>query len=228
MYTNDEEQTGSFTFAAEGSPDPGSPFYYGKLSHPSAQSGVTIGAGYDMGGRSEAQVRADLVAAGVNADLAAKLAKGAGKTGAAAETFVAANRASLVVADIAPLKKLFANIYPDYVARAHQCFDFHASTFATAMPTYGAPYKGAIFFDWQYLYPAIRVIAIDLVYQGFGKPQSGYGKPLHFCMANNFDWLIRYIQTSTLAQYEQGRGRARYLQSKKFAETAAYSNCPVR
>ena len=76
MYTNEEEKTGSFTFAAEGSPDPQSKFFYGKLSHPSAQSGVTIGAGYDMGGRKELPVKADLVAAGANADVAAKMAKG--------------------------------------------------------------------------------------------------------------------------------------------------------
>src|SRR5262249_21180884 len=103
----------------------------------------------------------------------------------------------------------------------------HALTFATAMPTYGDAYKDAVFFDWQYLYPAIRVIAIDLVYQGFGKQQAGYGKPLHFCMANDFDWLIAYIQASpTLKQYEAGRGRAKYLQSKKEFEMGAYSNCP--
>jgi hypothetical protein len=29
-------------------------------------------------------------------------------------------------------------------------------------------YKDAVFFDWEALYPAIRVIAIDFVYQGFG------------------------------------------------------------
>lgn len=61
MYTNDELLTGSFTFAAEGKPDRASPYFYGILSHPSSQSGVTIGAGYDMGGRTEAQVKVDLL-----------------------------------------------------------------------------------------------------------------------------------------------------------------------
>lgn len=227
MYTNEEERTGSFTFAAEGSPDPNSTFFYGKLSHPSAQSGVTIGAGYDMGGRSESQVKTDLIAAGANVDLAAKMAKGARLTGTKAEEFVKTNRPTLVIKDISVLKRLFANIYPGYVTRAKQCFDYHAMTFKTAMPTYGPQYKDAVFFDWRDLYPAIRVIAIDFVYQGFGKQQAGYGKPLHFCMANDFDWLIKYIQTSPLSQYEAGRGRGKYLQSKKLSETAMFSNCPV-
>ena len=148
-------------------------------------------------------------------------------TGVNAEQFVSANRPTLVISDLSVLKRLFANIYPGYVTRAKQCFDFHATTFTTAMPTYGSQYKDAVFFDWQYLYPAIRVIAIDLVYQGFGKQKAGYGKPLHFCMANDFDWLIHYIRTSGLNQYEAGRGRAKYLQSKKLWETTAFSNCPV-
>ena len=66
------------------------------------------------------------------------------------------------------------------------------------------------------------------MYQGFGKQQAGYGKPLHFCMANDFDWLIKYIQMSPLSQYEAGRGRARYLQSRKLLEKAVFSNCPAK
>ena len=181
-----------------------------------------------MGGRSESEVKADLIAAGADANVAAKMAKGAGKTGAAAEEFVTTNRPTLVITDVTILKKLFANIYPKYVSRANQCFAYHAKTFIAAMPTYGPQYKSAMFFDWQYLYPAIRVIAIDFVFQGFGKQAAGYGKPLHFCMANDFDWLIKYIQTSPLSQYEAGRGRAKYLQSRKLSEVAAYSNCPVK
>ena len=70
------------------------------------------------------------------------------------------------------------------------------------MKTYGQKYEKAIFFDWQYLYPAIRVIAVDFVYQGFGRQATGYGKPLHFSMADDFDWLIDYIEkTPGLKKY---------------------------
>jgi len=223
VYINSEQSTGSFTFDAEGSSNPSSPFFYGKLAHPSNQSGVTIGAGYDMGGRTEAQVRADLIAAGTSVDLAGKLAKGAGLTGTPAQTFVDTNRPTLLINDMQVLRSLFAKIYPGYVTRANAAFDFHAKTFTTLMPTYGLKYKNAVFFDWESLYPAIRVIAIDLVYQGFGSQQAGYGKPLHFCMANDFDWLVDYIRSSSLNQYEQGRGRAKYLLSRKDSEIAHYS-----
>lgn len=82
------------------------------------------------------------------------------------------------------------------------------------------------FFDWQYLFPAIRVIAVDFVYQGFGKIAAGFGKPLHFCMANDFDWLIEYIEkTAGLSKYEAGRGRAAYLRSRKAVEVSAFSKC---
>ena len=105
MYINREQLTGSFTFDAEGSRDPHSPFFYGKLAHPSHNSGVTIGAGYDMGGRTEPQVKADLIAAGVSADLAGKLAKGAGLTGTAAQNFVDANRPTLLINDMEVFSK---------------------------------------------------------------------------------------------------------------------------
>lgn len=226
MFTTSDEQTGRFTFDAEGSTVPSSPYFLGKLSHPSAQSGVTIGAGYDMGGRSETTVNADLVAAGIGADLAGKLAKGAGLQFQNAETFVNANKASLIVSDMEALRNLFKAIYPKYIVSAKERFNYHALTFKASMKAYGNKYDKAIFFDWNYLYPAIRVMAVDFVYQGFGKQSAGFGKPIHFCMANDFDWLIAYIQTTPgLSQYEAGRGRAKYLQARKAIEISSFSQC---
>ena len=224
MFTNAEEKSGSFTFAAEGSSDPKNKFFYGNLAHPSANSGVTIGAGYDMASRSEVQIKSDLTSAGASTDTAAKIAKAAGLKGTEADQFVETNKTTLKISDLEVLKKLFANIFPDYVKRAKQSFSYHAQTFSTEMPKYGDKYKNAIFFDWNSLYPAIRVIAVDFVYQGFGKQKAGFGKPMHFCMANDFDWLIKYIQTSTLSQYEKGRGRVKYLKSKQSFEVNAYSS----
>jgi hypothetical protein len=222
MFINNEQVTGSFTFAAEGSPDPASPNYYGKLSHPSSHSGVTIGAGYDMAERSESEVKGDLMAAGASADLAERISKGAKLRGAAAHNFVETNRPTLVIHDIQILRNLFAKTYPHYIARARDSFHFHATTFKACMSTYGSQYKDAVPLAWESLYPAIRVIAIDFVYQGFGKQQSGYGKPMHFCMANDFDWLIDYIEHSPLRQYEKGRRRASYLRLRKDSEEVHY------
>lgn len=228
MHTSDDERTGRFTFAAEGHTDPLSPYYIGKLSHPSMESGVTIGAGYDMRHRSSTEVASALTTAGVSQDLATKLSKGAGLTGVEASKFVADNRPFLVIGDTQLLLNLFSQTYPGYVTRAKTCFDFHKLTFKNSMKLYGKQYENAVFFDWEYLYPAIRLMVVDFVYQGFGKASAGYGKPLHFCMANNFDWLIQYItDTPGLQKYEAGRGRAKYLLGKKAFETLSYSSCTV-
>jgi hypothetical protein len=223
MYISSDEQTGRFTFEAEGSTDPASRYYYGRLSHPSAQSGVTIGAGYDMGGRNAVTVQSELTAAGMMPDVAATISQGAGLTGAAAEQFVTTN-AALRVDNMQIFRNLFAVDFPRYVTRARASFEYHSNTFATGMISYG--HAGAVQFTWDTLYPAIRVIAIDLVYQGFGKMVAGYGKPIHFCIANNFDWLINYINaTPGLSQYEAGRRRVPYLRARKDFEVLNYSNC---
>jgi GH24 family phage-related lysozyme (muramidase)/peptidoglycan hydrolase-like protein with peptidoglycan-binding domain len=59
-------------------------------SWPHGSSGVTIGAGYDMGRKTEAQIAQELTATGIKVApiLAARIAKAAGKTGAEAEQFV--------------------------------------------------------------------------------------------------------------------------------------------
>src|SRR5437762_3075975 len=116
MFINNDERTGRFTFEAEGSLDPHSPWYIGKLSHPSAQSGVTVGAGYDMGGRTPMQVRNELVTAGCNSVLAEKLSRGAGLRGHPADQFVKANKSILAINEVQVLRNLFAQIYPTYVA----------------------------------------------------------------------------------------------------------------
>lgn len=226
MFTSEDELTGAFTFAAEGSPDPESRYYIGRIHHPSPESGVTIGAGYDMRHRTSEEVANDLVGAGVDDELARRIAAGAGRHGNDASSFVALHAHDLTIDDPNVPRRLFGNIWPTYVSRARSAYRFHASTFAAAMPTYGRKFAKATFFDWEYLYPAVRVIAIDLVYQGFGKAMTGYGRPLHMCMANDFDWLADYIrQTPAIAQYEGGRGRARYLERHKLAQQMMFSTC---
>ena len=219
MFICTDELTGRFTFEAEGSTDPSNPYFIGKLSHPSSVSGVTIGAGYDMGERNGSAVKTDLINSGASAQLAAQMAEGAGLTGRAAEQFVKDNRAALMITDIAVLRRLFMIIYPGYVQSAHKSFDFHMSSFQTLMPTYGKQYKDATPFAWKDLFPSMRVMATDFIYQGFGAMKKHHGRPMHFCMANNFDWLIQYItNTPELAQYEAGRRRAAYLRSQKLNE----------
>ena len=80
--------TGQITFNAEGNDVQNSIFFTRKLHHPSYESGVTIGRGYDMKNRSQEQVRSDLISAGMSQEQAEKYAKGAGLKGEKAEQFV--------------------------------------------------------------------------------------------------------------------------------------------
>lgn len=89
-----------------------------KIHHPSSGSGVTIGLGYDMKARSAAQVRADLVAAGVPKATADQLAAGAGKSGEDAAQFVRDNKDEIPALTADAVMKLFTHIYPAYVTKA--------------------------------------------------------------------------------------------------------------
>lgn len=85
-----------------------------------AASGVTLGAGYDMGGRSKSEVKADLVAGGVSAADADKLSEGAGKKGSDAEDWVDDNVKTLPKITKAVAKSLYTKIYPAYVNKARK------------------------------------------------------------------------------------------------------------
>ena len=140
--------------------------------------------------------------------LAEKFSKGAGLRGHLADQFVNANKSLLAINEVQVLRNLFAQIYPTYVALARERFQFHSHSFRHAMGGYGKTFENATFYAWQELYPSIRVIAVDFTYQGFGKQ-----RPLHFCMANDFQWLIYYItHTPGLNRYEKGRPRGIFAQ----------------
>jgi GH24 family phage-related lysozyme (muramidase) len=62
------------------------------LHWPKGASGVTLGPGYDMRERSRPQVKADLVAIGVDPDVAEQASAGAGLRGHAAEMFAKDNK----------------------------------------------------------------------------------------------------------------------------------------
>jgi LysM repeat protein len=84
-----------------------------RLHWPKGASGVTLGPGYDMKGKSEAQVTRDLTAIGVDADTAAKVAKGAGLSGSEARAFAADNR-GLVSLNKTQERQLLTNTVQGY------------------------------------------------------------------------------------------------------------------
>jgi hypothetical protein len=199
-----EVPEGQVTFDAEGNDNPKSPYFSRVIIWPgNAESGVTLGRGYDMGNRTEAAITADLIKAGLTPDKAKAFAKGAGKKGQDAYKFVKDNRATLGEITHEQQKALFNLIYPKYVKRAHEIYDLKT------VDKIGKDLPGKV--AWDKLDPPIRDILVDFVYQGF----SG-SKPMQHGMTNDYDTLIDYIEgTAAIAQYEGGRHRADYLRKRK-------------
>lgn len=190
---------GQVTFDAEGDDNPHSRYFSRKIHWPgTAEAGVTLGRGYDMGQLTPEQVIKDLTTAGLAPPRAVEFAKGAGKRGQSAGDFVRENREKLGEITHAVQKALFELTYPLYVERARQRYAFHT--------------KGQKAKPWEQLHPAIRDVLVDFVYQGYGRMEAGFGRPLQKGMENDFDELIKYIeQTPSLMKWEAGRRRAEYL-----------------
>jgi hypothetical protein len=105
------------TWNEEGAP------YYDLIKKPSVpgdttgSSGVTIGPGYDMGGRTSDAIEADMKAAGLSEDDAKVYGTAAGKKGQDARDWVAANPDAPTLSED-QCAGLFAAIYPRYVGEA--------------------------------------------------------------------------------------------------------------
>jgi hypothetical protein len=155
--------------------------------------GVTIGHGYDMGGKTEAQVYADLRRAGVDEDRASILAGGAGKQGLDAQDYANKHHQDAYL-NQSEADNLFSNSYADKERNAK---DLYGET------TKNVP--GAV--KWQNLNPKIRDIAVDLMYQGLAG-----AKTMQAVATNNADSLMQLIQRNNANKFEPIRGRLRYLQ----------------
>lgn len=191
---------GQITFDAEGN-DIETSQYFSRVIHwpGNSLSGVTIGRGYDMGDRSKAEVKQDMIKAGISSDSATALSQGAGLKGIKAKEFVDKNKKTIGKITHAQQINLFNNIYPIYEQRTQQNYD-----------KWTANQKGRVI--WNNLDQAIRDVLVDFVYQGFTKGP----RPMKAGMNNDFDELIKYINgSSVIKQYEPGRRRANYLEKRK-------------
>lgn len=84
-----------------------------RLHWPKGASGVTLGPGYDMKGRTPEAVTSDLISIGVSEATAKKVAKGAGLSGAEAQRFCSDNR-SLVALTNTQEMALIQKVLPAY------------------------------------------------------------------------------------------------------------------
>ncbi|HTV01481.1 MAG TPA: pesticin C-terminus-like muramidase [Luteitalea sp.] len=149
---------GQLTFDQEG--HEGTIFHSRWLHWPGGASGVTLGRGYDMGQRTAASVRAELVAAGVAQAAAAVFAGGAGLTGAAASDFVSQKRK--VCGNLTPgqQQRLFAAVYQELEDDTKRICNK-----ADVVQKFGAV-------DFATLDARIWTVVVDLRFRGDYTPQA--------------------------------------------------------
>lgn len=191
-------EKGQVTFDAEGNDITGNRYFSRRIHWPGNDlSGVTLGRGYDMGGRSKSSIYDDMIASGIESGKADVISTAAGLKGSAAMEFVLANRDT--IGDITRMQqnKLFDLIYPAYVTRTQGNYATKTAGVTEALP-------------WDSLEQKIQDILVDFIYQGF----SGE-RPMRAGMKNSRQELISYIENNTtISSYENGRHRANYLRGQ--------------
>jgi len=148
---------GGLTWAAEGQES--GRFYSRKIHWPTgANSGVTIGRGYDMGQRSKALVQADLISADVLKQVAIKLSAGAGLRGNDAAKFVRENQELLPELTAQQELALFSKVtYPRYENEARRI-----ATKPDVVQAYGALDVDEL----KKTQPELSSVLVDLLYRG--------------------------------------------------------------
>lgn len=151
---------GQGTFDAEGSEQVGR-FFSRTIHWPGGASGVTIGRGYDMGGRSQPQVLRELTSAGMAACDAQWLSQAAGLRGSSAAAFFARERGNSPLMPLEVQKALFEGVTTaETVADIQRIFSK-----PDVVQMYGAA-------SWDSLPRAAQEIVFDLRYRGDYTPRT--------------------------------------------------------
>lgn len=174
---------GQLTFDAEGDDNPNSVYFSRRIHWPGGSSGVTIGRGYDMGGRSGPEIIADLEQAGVPASQATRIAGAQGKTGQSARNFVLQNQSSIGAITPDQQKHLFELTYSKYIVKAETAYSQYTTD------SNGSPLPGRI--AWDDLDQPIRDVLVDLVYNGYAGQTA-----MPAAMTNDPDSFIAYLETN--------------------------------
>lgn len=147
---------GQVTFDSEG--NEGGRWHSRTPHVPSDNSGLTIGRGYDMKHRTRESIRADLVAAGVDATVAEKYAGAAGLFGDKAKTY--RMEQNLPEISLAAQKKLFEITYAQIETSARKICESD-----DVVKKYGKV-------DWSNMNDTIKQMVIDLRYRGDYTPKT--------------------------------------------------------
>lgn len=123
-----EPKEGLLTFRAEGNNDSGSAYYSRKIHWPGNRascsknnSGVTIGRGLDLGGRSKEEFMHMLAMAGIPKEQAKKIAEGSKLKHCQAGDFVRENRIDVGEITESQQLRIFDSLYQRYSKDA-ECF----------------------------------------------------------------------------------------------------------
>ncbi|WP_224369034.1 pesticin C-terminus-like muramidase [Hyalangium versicolor] len=197
---------GQLTFDAEGQEVKGA--YFSREAHwPGGASGVTIGRGYDMKNRSEADVVSDLVAAGVPRADAEVLSKGAGLSGKEASDFIDKPEVKAVEISSLAQKNLFSTVYDKYEADVKRISE---------KPDTVAKY-GSV--DFDKLDPAIKDVAVDLIYRGDYTPTTRKEVQQHL-VNNDLQGLKDLLSDETKMTQDWGVPKDRFERRRDYLQAA--------
>lgn len=194
-----EPSEGLLTFRAEGNNIPGSKLYTRVIHFPGKEStclnnrsGVTIGRGYDLGGRSKGEIVNALTSAGIPREQAEKIAAGAGLKGCAATEFVRKNKNEIGEITESQQLTLFNRVYRDYLKDAIRFYNQYKN-------------PGAV--SWEKMDYRLRDVFVDMKYQG-----NLFVETVRFFEKNDISNVVELInKRPLLKKYEDGRHRVRFL-----------------
>lgn len=194
---------GMLTFNAEGNNLPNSRYFSRKIHWSdnankcsSSASGVTIGRGFDLGNRNEADSLSYLVRAGIDKDTALKIAKSAGLQRCDALSFVRKNKDLIPEISLIQQKNLFEITYPEYIQITKKFY---------------LKYKKKDAPDWDQLDEILQEVMTDMRYQGRLRRHH-----IAYFEANSSEKIVELIlKEPTLASDENSRNRINYLKGKQ-------------
>jgi len=197
-----EPKEGLLTFRAEGNNDSGSAYYSRKIHWPGNRascsknnSGVTIGRGLDLGGRSKEEVMHMLAMAGILKEQAKKIAEGSKLTHCQAGDFVRENRIDVGEITESQQLRIFDSLYQRYCKDAECFYNRHKKSDSVS---------------WGNLDSTLKDVVVDMLYQGRLRPDmiSVIGK-------NQKNDVINLIKNSvSLSHDEAARDRIGYIKSR--------------
>lgn len=204
---------GQLTFDAEGTE--GGRFHSRRAHWPGGASGVTIGRGYDLGHHSASQIQADLTRAGISAGDAGRFAGAAGITGAAANTWLRGNRASLPEITLEQQEALFAIAYGQLSGDVERI----SGNYARTMGERTGQGRDEFEIDFARLNPAIRDVLVDLRYRGDYTPatRTRVQPP---AIANDLRALYDVMRDRAYWMEQRGVPEDRFNRRVQFLETA--------